>query len=609
MAFLILALFLPAEKLTAQLPWPVEPTNIDHPIGNCCGEFQEYGLDPPYMHTGIDIREDCAPNGPWIRSVTGGPLALSIAGVTSRYNGVTIVTGTTTYRYWHLDYISITQDVRNAHNNGTAFPANTRISQIVDWTATWGNFHHLHFDMARGGNFINPLSDPVTGGLTPEADWNRPEIEEILICRNNSNTYLPKPVTGCWIVDGDLDILARLSDTDPQLPSIPWQGHIGVYRVEYSITELSGSGTHNIPPTQLYQFDTFSTVGNGGVETSIIFKNYPPDANSESDYWANNGEQYYYIVTNVNSSGDLDEANGYWDTDGGGYPDGMYEICVTAHDFIGNSHTLSEVVCVENNPFPEFQYEYAVKLLCGDQKNSKDLRLVKGLYATSINIHNPNDSMVVLYKKLALTYPPGKQEPGKVIPIGVDTLWTDQALETDCMDIKQRLFPNGFPTSYIEGFVIIKSTDELDVTPIYTTAKPGWFIFPPKVASIDIEPTKGKRIITPKLPDLVPVGRPCCSGGPECFCNIEGDTLIVRVRNQGSAATATTFETEVDFGSFGKFTKTTKQLEIGETAQVKFIIPFGCYDPDCDFKIKVDATMIVPELDETNNIADGYCLG
>ena len=500
-ALTILAIILPTEKLSAQLPWPVEPTSIDHPIGNSFGEFQEYG-GSPYMHTGIDILEDCAPNGPWIRSVTGGPLTFTDAGAGSRYNGVTIVTGNTTFRYWHLDHNSITPDVMNAHNNGTPFAANTRISQIVDWTATLGNFHHLHFDMTRGGNFINPLSDLVTGGLLPEADSIKPEVEEIILCYNNSNTFLPKPATGCWIVDGDLDIIALLNDRDPPMPSIAMLGHIGIYRVEYSINELSGSGTHNIPPTELYQLDNFSTVGSGGTETSIMFKNYSPNADSESEYWVNNGEEYYYIVSNVGSTGDLDEANGFWDTDGGGFPDGMYEINVTVYDFIGDSHTLKEIVCVQNNPLPELKYEYAVKILCGDQNNSKDLRLVKGIYATTINIHNPNDSMVILFKKLALTYPPGKQKTGKIIPVGIDTLLTDEALETDCMDLQHRVFPNGLPSPYIEGFLVIQSDRSLDVTAVYTAANHDGFFCKGKVRTIDVEQVQ-ERYKSNKSPDLI----------------------------------------------------------------------------------------------------------
>ncbi|NIQ99661.1 MAG: hypothetical protein GTN78_05595, partial [Gemmatimonadales bacterium] len=86
------------------------------------------------------------------------------------------------------------------------------------------------------------------------------------------------------------------------------------------------------------------------------------------------------------------------------------------------------------------------------------------------NMHNPHARDVVLSKKLALTYPPEEQAPGEVLPIGSDLLGHDQALKADCMDIRQRLFPGGFPAPYIEGFVVIQSSDSLDVAGLYTTA-------------------------------------------------------------------------------------------------------------------------------------------
>jgi Beta-propeller repeat len=118
----------------------------------------------------------------------------------------------------------------------------------------------------------------------------------------------------------------------------------------------------------------------------------------------------------------------------------------------------------------EPMFEYAVKILCGVQTDPKNMRLARGFYATAINVHNPNTSDVKFFKKLALTFPPAGQRPGKVMRIGEDKLGPDEALEVDCEDLQKRLFPGGFPTPYIKGFVVIQSPDSLDVTAVYTTA-------------------------------------------------------------------------------------------------------------------------------------------
>lgn len=114
-------------------------------------------------------------------------------------------------------------------------------------------------------------------------------------------------------------------------------------------------------------------------------------------------------------------------------------------------------------------YRYAAKIICGTQDDPKNLRLAQGIYATAINIHNPNDGKAKFTKKLALTFPPEGQQPGKVLTIGKDVLGPDEALEVDCIDIRKRVFPKGFPEPYIKGFVVLQSNKSLDVTAVYTT--------------------------------------------------------------------------------------------------------------------------------------------
>ncbi len=280
---IVMAALLSQDQLEAQLQWPVKPINSDHSIVNCFGEYQ-YFNGTLYLHTGIDIREDCAPDGPWVMSVKEGLLKYLFNELDPKnplYNGVIIKDGTntpiTTYRYGHLDYDSIQDEAWDAHNDQQFFPADEPIAQIGVWP-TSPPYHHLHFDMIRNDEFVNPLTDLATQGVAPEADSTAPVVEEIILCHNDATApvdFIDKPPSGCWEVKGDLDIIARAFDTNPPLPAGPylWQGHTGIYSIEYAILELTGTGTHNLGPVQLNQFDVFSVANNGLAEAKLIYKN------------------------------------------------------------------------------------------------------------------------------------------------------------------------------------------------------------------------------------------------------------------------------------------------------------------------------------------------
>jgi hypothetical protein len=243
-------------------------------------------------------------------------------------------------------------------------------------------------------------------------------------------------------------------------------------------------------------------------------------------------------------------------------------------------------------------FEYAVKVVCGVQPEAKDLRLAHGLYATSVNIHNPGATEVRLFKKLALTFPPGSQRPGEVRRLGEDGLGPDQALQTDCVDIQQRAFGGTFPAPNIEGFVVIQSTGSLDVTAVYSTATfPGFHH-----TSIHVQQIPERRT-RQTLADLVPVPGPAGD-----FCVRQNDKLFVTVRNQGAAAAGSS-STRVDFGAFGTSTMPTPALAAGDSATLVFTIPPTCFDPNCEFRINADALLDVVESDEANNVAAGVCVG
>jgi CARDB len=249
-------------------------------------------------------------------------------------------------------------------------------------------------------------------------------------------------------------------------------------------------------------------------------------------------------------------------------------------------------------------FEYAAKFICGLQKDPEDPRLTRGFYATEINIHNPNETEVKFKKKLALTYPPEAQRPGKIYRISEDVLGPDEALAVDCGDVERRLFPGGLPAPYIIGFIVIESPASLDVTAVYTVAALDRAGRVTNQSGIDVEQIRERRKGGDReLPDLVPV--PDRTGS---FCRRRDGKLVVTVKNQGSGhAQAST--TQVDFFAHGQVPVPTPPLAPNASTDLLVDIPPGCFDPDCNFRITVDIDGVVAESNESNNTADGVCLG
>lgn len=252
-------------------------------------------------------------------------------------------------------------------------------------------------------------------------------------------------------------------------------------------------------------------------------------------------------------------------------------------------------------------FEYAAKFICGVQKDREDLRLTPGVYGTEINVHNPNDHTVCIHKKLALTFPPGEQHPGRILHFPKeDYLRPDQALAVDCNHVRAELFGGGFPApGYVTGFIVIESDASLDVTAVYTTAALDEQGQVTDQRGIDVEQIHERQKRQPELADLIPV--PDETGS---FCIREDDTLLVTVKNQGTAPAGPS-TTQVDFFQYGQISLPTPPLAPGQLTSppLAFPIPPGSFDPNCEFRITVDVNNQVAESNEANNIADGVCIG
>lgn len=233
-------------------------------------------------------------------------------------------------------------------------------------------------------------------------------------------------------------------------------------------------------------------------------------------------------------------------------------------------------------------FEYAAKAIQG--RSSGEV-VAPGEYWTAVNVYNPTDRTTWVTAKVAVGLP--RCESGPVARICKAELKPDHALEVDRNDVFEALGSDEF----VKGFVVVRSPVELEVVSVYTAERGEG------VETLDIERVPARRMEV-GLPDLVP--EPDDTGS---FCRRDDEgNLIVTVRNQGNAGAGAS-TTTVDYGSHGNISLPTPALAAGASVDLAFPIPPSCFDPDCEFRIRVDDGNVVVESDETNNIASGICLG
>jgi hypothetical protein len=94
---------------------------------------------------------------------------------------------------------------------------------------------------------------------------------------------------------------------------------------------------------------------------------------------------------------------------------------------------------------------YAAKFSCGTAADDADV--VRGTYATSINIHNPQaNTSVTFFKKVVQANEEG-QPPGRIVVLlPNEVLRPDRAQQVDCPIIVRALQATG----HVEGFVVIE---------------------------------------------------------------------------------------------------------------------------------------------------------
>lgn len=138
-------------------------------------------------------------------------------------------------------------------------------------------------------------------------------------------------------------------------------------------------------------------------------------------------------------------------------------------------------------------YQYAAKVVCSLLLPQQDATLARGTYRTIVNIHNPSNEPVTIAAKVALSSQFG-QEPGEfsVTPFRKAVLQPDGATELSCFNIAGFFCPiNGvcIDFAFLEGFVVIKSPEPLDVVGVYT-ARPT----DGDVSTIDVETVEARLL-------------------------------------------------------------------------------------------------------------------
>jgi|PersoiStandDraft_1058852.scaffolds.fasta_scaffold07025_1 hypothetical protein len=130
---------------------------------------------------------------------------------------------------------------------------------------------------------------------------------------------------------------------------------------------------------------------------------------------------------------------------------------------------LATIASAQDRRLAPPMLQYAAKFVCGAPKAGTANANVaaSGRYFTAINVHNPSAWETVSFvKKFAVGLP--QEEVGPVSRFVDVRLRPDDVLQIDCGNIRKHLGLN--VATFVEGFAVIETRDELDVVSVYTAA-------------------------------------------------------------------------------------------------------------------------------------------
>jgi hypothetical protein len=272
--------------------------------------------------------------------------------------------------------------------------------------------------------------------------------------------------------------------------------------------------------------------------------------------------------------------------------------------------------CKRDEAQDPMRLEYVAKMICGLQRDPKNMQLVRGFYGTAINIRNPGKEPATLEKSLALTFPPKEEEPGKIVKIARHKLPPRRALEVDCEDVLQEGFDGQLPTPYIKGFIVVEADRQLDVTAVYTSAGLDQKGRVTSVTSVDVETIKAadrqddgaEQCADLAVRDIGPLEVSCPGGGGTCVTTVEYTIANIAGGNAGPFSARAVLDPAQSVTVDQSFPG---GLAAGAEQSVTATTPPGgnCFDPDCTVTVTADPENKVPECREDNNQLSRTSLG
>ena len=270
-------------SVAAGYGWPLKPFNRPHPIRGSFGD-PRYHLGPESelssFHFGVDI---AARDGTAVYAVEPGYV--------HAYSGRLTVTARSgrEFGYWHVHPVVKT---------GRHVRRHQLLGRII---ATWG---HVHFSESFRGVYKDPLR---RWALTPFRDSAAPIVDMLRLVNDSGGSVDPQHVTG------GLSFVIGAWDAPPIPPRSPWEvARLAPSAIWWTLSVPNGVFASSlvadfavgIPPSSLY----------GWIYAPGTYQNKAHRPGS-------------YLFWGARS------------LDTGGYPDGRYQLVVSARDDRGNIGT------------------------------------------------------------------------------------------------------------------------------------------------------------------------------------------------------------------------------------------------------------------------------